>query len=302
MSDNHLVDKDVQISGKQYTENGPLGGTLITEGYGEHADRKQDIDGNYIPWTGWVNGFTPVDDGISCLSDCIKDGQDFCKLVQGKSFDFADLLVSLSDEVGFAGDLAGFADPISSLAQWAVSWVFEHVTIFRVGLDMLAGNPDVIAAYSTTWANIADQLGQVGYQFTSTMTNGPGTWRGQAHDNYTKMAGDVGRALAGAQQVAAGMSQLIAALGQLVAGVRNLVKQLFAMAVGELVDAVEAVVGDDGQAADGTVAKVAKGGAMVVKLMTELTEAMKALPPVVSVAMTVVSAILKAAQSYGATS
>ena len=298
MTDNELVDPDVQIGANQYTKNGNY---FFTEGYGQDADQKKDARGNDIPGSGWVDGIPLVDDEFSVLGDGAKLAVDFNNLVHGKSFDFTDLLISLADEMGLASDILSLADPLSTVAQWAVSWLLEHVTIFRIGLDMLAGNPDVITAYSATWVKIANQLNEVGQDFTSTMTGGPGRWSGPAHDKYTHMSADVAKAVATVQQIAEGLAKIIAALGQLVAGARNLVKQSIAIAVGAAVDALEALCLDEGQAADGLMAKIAKEGGNIGKLMAEVTKAMEEIPPAVGFALTALSAIEHAVQSYNST-
>ena len=299
MADNELVDPDVQISAHQYTKNGPLGG-VITEGYGEHADRKSFKNG-YAPWSGWINGIPPLDDAYSVMGDGANAARDFDNLVHGKAFDFTDMLIGLGDELGLFSDILSVTDPFSTVAQWAVSWMLEHVTIFRAGLDMLAGNPDVIAAYSATWGKIADQLNKVGEDFTSTMKSGPGKWSGPAFDKYMRMSTDVAKAIAAAQQVADGLAKIIAALGQLVQGARNLVKQSIAIAVGEAIDAIEALCLDEGQAADGTLAKVAKEASAVAKLLAEVKKATEVIPNAVGLALTAISAIEHAVQSYNGT-
>ncbi|WLS44520.1 hypothetical protein Q3V37_24510 [Micromonospora profundi] len=53
--------------------------------------------------------------------------------------------------------LATVLDPLGSLVSWGVGWLLEHVKPLSDALDWLAGDPDQIHAYASTWRNVAKQ-------------------------------------------------------------------------------------------------------------------------------------------------
>lgn len=55
-----------------------------------------------------------------------------------------------------AGGIAG--DPVSSTVSLLAGWAMEHIKPFKLLLDGLAGNPDMVEAASKTWKNVHDEL------------------------------------------------------------------------------------------------------------------------------------------------
>ena len=309
-TDNPLVDKDSDITLNNYGhfDDGDWWGGWVTEGYGKDRDRYDQFwaDGDEngekpkVDGSGWFHGIPPADDGMALLSGIRESAHEVWGMVHGDFSDFSGVLDTLAAAVGVVSDGVGFlVDQPGTLLDWAVSWCLEHVTVLRMALDGLAGNPDVVAAYSSTWGNIADRFEQVGRQFASTALTGPGDWTGAAHDAYQNMAADVSTAIDSLAVLAKSMSVILAGVGQLVGGIRDLVKALISELAGLLVDGGEAAVGDEGQAAAGGIRAITDIVGKVLYVLARLAKLLDKLGPIIAVIKPILAAITSAWRTYG---
>ena len=62
---------------------------------------------------------------------------------------------SLGSAAAGLDTLAFVSDPVSSLLQYGIAWLIEHVRPLTEALDWLAGDPATIAAHTQTWRAIS---------------------------------------------------------------------------------------------------------------------------------------------------
>jgi uncharacterized protein YukE len=137
-----------------------------------------------------------------------------------------------ADGAGFVGD------PVASVAGWAAGWVMEHIKPFKLILDGLAGNPEMVEGASHTWKNIHKELERLADHYTAAVKHGAGGWDGEAGDSYRQNAAEVIiDAMKAAANLAEVLSILVGASGELVNLTRSAVRDLTAQAIGELVSA-----------------------------------------------------------------
>ncbi|MEU8213748.1 WXG100 family type VII secretion target [Micromonospora sp. NPDC049044] len=124
--------------------------------------------------------------------------------------------------------LATVLDPLGSLVSWGVGWLLEHVKPLSDALDWLAGDPDQIAAYASTWRNVAKQSTDALSDLHAGVSAQLAEWDGASARAYqASMAGQI-RAMEGIARAASGVASLVEGAGLLVAFVRELVRDLIA--------------------------------------------------------------------------
>jgi uncharacterized protein YukE len=119
-------------------------------------------------------------------------------------------------------------DPVGSLVSMGVAWLIEHVKPLSDALDWLAGDPDQIAAYAQTWANVATRAAESGQDLATAVQREVTDWGGVAADAYRGNVGQQVTVLEGIAEAAAGIGEAVQASGELVAAVRMLVRDLIA--------------------------------------------------------------------------
>ncbi|MGW3895690.1 WXG100 family type VII secretion target [Micromonospora profundi] len=124
--------------------------------------------------------------------------------------------------------LATVLDPLGSLVSWGVGWLLEHVKPLSDALDWLAGDPDQIHAYASTWRNVAKQSTDAVADLQAATSSQLAEWAGASAQAYrAHMSGQV-RAMEGIARAAGGIASLVEGAGLLVALVRELVRDLIA--------------------------------------------------------------------------
>jgi uncharacterized protein YukE len=242
-----------------------------------------------------------VYDAFSAVTGAVNLAQSFLDGVQhGGWLDPLSIVRTMAGAIGVAGDIVGLGDdPLATVVQWAVTWLFEHAVPLRVALDGLAGNPDAIAGYAQTWTNIGNRLAQVGSDFAGSVQSGPGNWSGAAHDSFHTMAADTSASITAAAMIASGLSSLISGLGDVVTYVRGLIESLIAELVKTLVaDAPEALAGDETQAAGGVIQDITNAVSKVAYLLTALLALAQTIHDVIPAAQAAFAEIAKAAQKW----
>ncbi|WP_024877730.1 type VII secretion target [Saccharomonospora piscinae] len=132
-------------------------------------------------------------------------------------------------------DAAGFAgDPLGTGVSWLAGWAMEHLKPFKIILDGLAGNPDVIQAASKTWKRVGDEWNRLAEHYTRALQHGAGGWDGAGGDAYRDTANTIIEAMKATANLAHTMSIIVGATGDLVNCVRNAARDLTAQAAGKL--------------------------------------------------------------------
>src|SRR3981189_2016962 len=186
--------------------------------------------------------------------------------------------------VGTALDALSMAmDPFGAALAAGVGWLIEHCGPLKEALDALAGDPDQIKANSETWANVAKELGSVGEDLTSMVSNDLVSWTGVAADGYRERASDTVALLGSAKEGSEGASSGVKTAGEVVAAVRSLVRDIIAELIGHMISWALQVVFTLGigliWVVPQVVAAVAKTASEIASITTKLVKALKALVP-----------------------
>ena len=138
--------------------------------------------------------------------------------------------------LGVAAEGVGMVvDPIGTLASYGVGWAMEHVEPLSRVLDMLAGDPDQVAAYAQTWHNIATVTDSTGSLYAGDLQKDMPSWQDYTASIYRGLGAARTDAFDGLTQAAEGMSGLAEALGMVVNAVRSGVRALISLLVGKLI-------------------------------------------------------------------
>ena len=131
--------------------------------------------------------------------------------------------------------LAFVSDPVSSLLQYGIAWLIEHVRPLTEALDWLAGDPATIAAHSGTWHNIAGSVRAEASALADAVRADVPDWHGPAAIAYRLWNREQHGALHTLADGADTMALITETAGVLVAGVRVLVRDAIAIAVSRLI-------------------------------------------------------------------
>ncbi|MBA8823309.1 RHS repeat-associated protein [Saccharopolyspora lacisalsi] len=126
-------------------------------------------------------------------------------------------------------------DPLGTLAQYAVSWLIEHVEPLSDALEWLTGDADQIAAYAQSWRNVAESVGEVAKDFAAEITSVTEGWTGKAAEAYQAATAKQAERIEAASTAADTIGTVVELVGVLVGLVRELVRDLIAECVSAIV-------------------------------------------------------------------
>ncbi|MBF6211833.1 hypothetical protein IU433_15890 [Nocardia puris] len=130
---------------------------------------------------------------------------------------------------------AMYSDPVAYVAGQIVSWMLEHIKPVREVFDKLAGNPDMIKAYSQSWTNIGNHVEEVACDTKAAVTGDTAKWEGLAANAYRVYAGVQTAQVASLAAASYGLAELTRAMGEIIGGVRTAVRDILAGIAGKLV-------------------------------------------------------------------
>jgi hypothetical protein len=143
-----------------------------------------------------------------------------------------------------AGAAGAVGDPIATLGAGLAGWAMEHIKPFKLILDGLAGNPDMVKAAAETWREIAKELRRLAGHYTAAVKFGTGNWNGDAGESYRdNFASPILDGLKGTATLAQAVSVLVGTAGEMVNMVRTLARDITAQAVGMLASAAASRIG-----------------------------------------------------------
>jgi hypothetical protein len=200
--------------------------------------------------------------------------------------------------VSLAADAASMAiDPFGTLMSSVASFLMEHVKPLKDALDWLAGNPPVIESYSTTWKNVAEELGKVQGDYTRAVQEGTQGWTGKAADAYRAAAGEHADALSGAASAAGSVGTVVGVMGMVVGFVRDTVRDLIADLVAKLIDWVMEEVFSLGFGTPVVVAQavtaISKWATKIGELIQKLIKTIKKVSPMLGKLVEIFTKIMK---------
>jgi len=150
----------------------------------------------------------------------------------------------LANGVGVGLDVASAAiDPFGTLVSWGAGFLIQHFDPMKSWLNDLAGDPAEVAAFATTWNNIAFSLSQAAIDMENYATNDLADIYGEAKNAYDDLVGGtaVPAIRAAAESASAVASGLDRASG-IVTIVHDLVRDVIAGIIGSLASAIAEMV------------------------------------------------------------
>ncbi|WP_051773187.1 hypothetical protein [Saccharothrix sp. NRRL B-16314] len=200
--------------------------------------------------------------------------------------------------VGLAADAAAMAiDPFGTLLSSAASFLMEHVQPLKDMLDWLAGDPPVIESYSTTWNNVATELGKIAEDYNAAIKSGTEGWTGAAAEAYRTNSKAHGDALSGAASAAGTVGTVVGLMGMVVGFVREMVRDLIADLVGKLIAWVLEAAFTLGFGTPVIVAQavtaISKWAAKIAKIIQDLLNTIKKVSPMLKRLVEVFEKIMK---------
>ncbi|WNV89513.1 DNA/RNA non-specific endonuclease [Umezawaea sp. Da 62-37] len=200
--------------------------------------------------------------------------------------------------VSLAADAASMAiDPFGTLMSSAASFLMEHVQPLKDMLDWLAGDPPVIESYSTTWNNVATELGKISEDYATALKSGTEGWTGAAADAYRGSAAEQSDAITGAASAAGSVGTVVGVMGMVVAFVREMVRDLIADLIAKLIAWVLEAVFSLGFGTPVIVAQavtaIGKWAARIAKLVQKLLDTIKKVSPMLKRLVEIFEKIMK---------
>lgn len=291
-TDNPLVDPNSQFQWGDYLpvdDGGDHGGTSTGnpftpgQGYTTGSDH-------------WLKGLPVLDSAQSLIED-----------IQGK-----DAFKAVADWCSIGLQVAGLA-AAAATGDWGglviapiASWIMEHVKPLRLMLDELTGNQDTVNAIANTWGNMSGALKDAATQYSKSVDSTVQSWQGDGADAYRKeFASLMVDATAALGALLEGWSLLIHIVSECVGMVHDLVRDLIAALIGQLVqDLAEAatVVGAAAipEQSAGEIARVTTVATTAVsKVLKAMTEGLSIAGQILSLAseaINVIERLVKAAK------
>lgn len=185
--------------------------------------------------------------------------------------------------VALAFDAVGLVlNPFGSLFAAGVGWLIDHLFFLREPLDMLMGDPNAIRAQQARITNEAEEYAtRIAPGQIAAVKKVEG-WTGEAHDRFLSEMKKVNDELAAVGEALKGLADIMGWMSACVAAFRNVVRDIIAMTVGDLIAGALTAVAMAPFTFGASIAAfvaVAVGTALtalgkITKLLTTLTKAM----------------------------
>ena len=140
--------------------------------------------------------------------------------------------------LGVAGGLEGLglvADPFGALVAAGVGWVVEHLQPLAGWFDDLAGDPDQIHAFASSWHRIAGLVHDTSDRYLGAVDRATSPWDGLAVGAYRAAARGQAAVIDALGTGVTGVAAATETAGAIVAGVREIVRDALAEVVGQVV-------------------------------------------------------------------
>lgn len=143
---------------------------------------------------------------------------------------------------GAMDTVAAVSDPMGTLFAMGLGWVIDHVSPLNEWLEDLTGDADQVAAFATTWANVATSVQGSADELARVVAADLADMDGLTVVAYRALAADMAEHLDGAGRWASGMSTALQVASTLVQIVHDVVRDAIAQVLGAVASyAVELV-------------------------------------------------------------
>ncbi|APE34401.1 hypothetical protein BOX37_11025 [Nocardia mangyaensis] len=163
-------------------------------------------------------------------------------------------LAKMGTAIAKGSTLAKF-DPFNFLGSQLMSWMLEHVEPLRKTLDSLAGNPDMVEAYSASWTAIAQRLTDVAQQWATQIEQGTAEWIGAARDAYRAKATELAASIAEKAALAEALAKVNDAMLRIVEAVRGVITEVLSSLAGMLAEITALLIASAGTATPALIAR-----------------------------------------------
>lgn len=187
---------------------------------------------DYRPGDFWHNPQETLDEKNMLSGAGIMDSANTLSVGVGERNDVA---IGLG-ATGLALDTLGLAiDPVGSLVSAAIGWLIDHVTPFRVPLDMMMGDPIGIEAAQKAIDEEQKKLKACAEDHKNALAELRKSWRGEAADAFTKDMEGLGAHLDALGKYVDSASQQMGIAGGLVGAFRGVIRDIIAGVLGGII-------------------------------------------------------------------
>uniref|UniRef100_UPI0024095B59 WXG100 family type VII secretion target n=1 Tax=Saccharomonospora azurea TaxID=40988 RepID=UPI0024095B59 len=134
---------------------------------------------------------------------------------------------------GLALDTLGLVlDPLGTVFAAGIGWLIEHVTPFRVPLDLLYGDPEGITVATAALDTEKDQIEQWKRGLEGKLGELMGTWKGEGAEAFRASTQDLADGMDALEDALAAASKNMQICGAVAGGVRGIIRDLIAAVLG----------------------------------------------------------------------
>jgi hypothetical protein len=193
-----------------------------------------------------------------------------------------DVFGGIAAGVGGAADvITTLVDPIAALGSSVAGFLLDYLPPLVQMMDALAGNPEAVSAIAKTWSNISHQVSLGKSELDRATSQATQGWVGPAADAYRGMEHAFGELLDSIASACSAVSTGFEVASGIVKLVHEIVRQLIADLVGQLISAAVEEIATVGIGTPGVIAqaitKIAKYAIKARTWMKELTEGINGL-------------------------
>ncbi|WP_446222824.1 hypothetical protein ACTWPB_24135 [Nocardia sp. IBHARD005] len=275
---NDLLQDGVDYRDTYYQETNPFLSNVGIPGL-KDKDGEQEADAGITKGTllgdTWENGYGLTQALTGDGSIMTKVGA--ISTAAGTAGDWASAVSTFSKAIKGTSTLAKF-DPFNFLGAQLMSWMLEHVEPVRKSLESITGSPDVVQAYSDSWAEIAKHLTATAEQWATALDSGIGEWAGAAAEAYVATATELTGKIAEKAAVAEVLAECNTAMKGIVETVREIVVEILSNLAGMLAEVTALLIASAGTATPALIARalfdISLATMTVSQMLIELSQAL----------------------------
>ncbi|QYN20409.1 WXG100 family type VII secretion target [Amycolatopsis sp. DSM 110486] len=144
---------------------------------------------------------------------------------------------------GLALDVLGLAiDPLGTVFAAGIGWLIEHVTPFRVPLDMLMGDPDGITVATNAIGNEKDKVDGWSQDLKNDLGALMDSWSGDAADKFKENTDGLAEGLTALGNSLESAKKTMSICGAVIGAIRGIIRDFIASVLGGILAGAIAAV------------------------------------------------------------